>query len=143
MKDEESVAVSGLPDAGGLNIDYQEALAFEPTEDQLEMLQSNIKSIAEGVRSHLTHHFTVSTRIDRTPDGLQGHVIIEFPTGDAIGPGIPIMADRFEGSDDPDWNGPIPPEEIEEMTKEITQTAVLQWAQMLEHTGGGAALPAS
>lgn len=141
MKDEEPVATSGLPDPGGLNIDYRETLAFEPSEEQLEMIEADFKAIADGVRSHLTHQFTVSARIERTPDGLQGHVIVEFPTGDAIGPGIPILSDRFENAEDEDWQGPISPEEIDEMTREITQTTILQWAKMLEHTG--AALPAS
>lgn len=143
MKDQDAVRAGGLPDAGGLNINYQESLAFEPTDDQLEMIMTDVKSIAEGVRSHLTDQFTVSTRIDRTGDGLQGYVIVEFPTGDAIGPGIPITAERFDGADDPDWNGPISPEEIEKMTRQITTNTVAQWARMLEHVGGGDAIPAS
>lgn len=143
MKDPDAGSVGGLPDAGGLNINYQETLSFEPTDDQLEMIMMDVESIADGVRAHLTDQFTVSTRIDRTGNGLQGYVIVEFPTGEAIGPGIPITAERFEDSDEPDWKGPISPEEIEEMTRQITTSTVAQWAQILERVGGGDAIPAS
>ena len=143
MRDQDSVTANGLPDAGGLNIDYQDAFSFEPSDDQLEMVLSDVKAIADGVRTHLTDQFTVSARIERTPNGLHGHVIVEFPTGDAIGPGIPITSDMFDGADDPDWNGPIPPEDRKEMCREIVQTAVVQWANLLEHAGDRDAMPAS
>lgn len=143
MVDTDPSDVRGLPDPGGLNIDYQETIAIEPTEDQLESLQADIKAIAEDVRSRLTHEFDVTARLDRTDDGLNGHVLVELPTGDVVGPGIPITADRFDGADQSDWNGPIPPDEIETLSRQITMTAVSQWAEIVERLGGGEALPAS
>lgn len=143
MKDTDSPAVQGLPDAGGLNIDYRDGLTFEPTDDQLRMIRADLKRVAEGVRVHLTQGFTVTPRLDRTPEGLQGLVIVGFPTGDAIGQGIPITTAMFEGATASEWNGPIPPEEIETLSREITTVTVAQWAEMLERSRGDRALPAS
>lgn len=120
----------GLPDAGGLNIDYGEPTAFEPTDDQLEMVQRDLETIADGVRAHLTGGFTVTTRVTRTRDGPQGVVVVAFPTGDAIGPGVELTADMFEAADEPGWSGPIPPDEIEALSRRITTMTVTQWAEM-------------
>ena len=143
MRANEPSRTGGLPDAGGLNIDYQDTISFEPTADQLELLQADVETIANGVRAHLTNAFTVTTRLNRTPDGPHGCVIVEFPSGDRIGPSIPITADMFDGADDSDWDGPIPPEEIETLSHEITMATVTRWAEMLGNVGGGRALPAS
>lgn len=143
MKANEPSNTGGLPDAGGLNIDYQDTIPFEPTEDQLELVQADVKTIANSVRTHLTDAFTVTTRLNRTPEGPLGCVIVEFPSGDRIGPSIPITADMFDGADDSDWDGPIPPEEIETLSREITTATVTQWAEMLENVDGGRPLPAS
>lgn len=118
----------GLPDAGGLNIDYTEPAAFEPTEDQVEMVQRDLETIAEGVRAHLTDGFTVTTRVTRAQGGSRGVVVVAFPTGDAIGPGVRLTADMFETVDGS--NGPIPPDEIEALSRRITTMAVTQWAEM-------------
>lgn len=143
MEDADPPDRGGLPDAGGLNIDYGGTMTVEPTEDQLEMLRADLEAIADNIRPHLTRGFTVTTRLDRTPDGLQGQVLVEFPTGDTIEPGIPITADRFDGADRPDWDGPIPPEEIETLSREITVATVTRWARALEQAGGGESRPAS
>lgn len=143
MKDTEPPTVEGLPDAGGLNIAYHDVLTFEPTEEQLRTVQAAFKRVADGVRTHLTHGFTVTPRVDRTDEGLQGRVIVEFPTGDVIGPGIPITSDRFDETPEPDGDGPIPPEEIETLSREITMVTVTRWAEMLEQIGGEQTLPAS
>lgn len=143
MKDTDATAVQGLPDAGGLNIDYQDVRTFEPTDEQLRMVQADFEQVADSVRSHLTHGFTITPRITRTPEGLRGLIVVEFPTGDAIGPGIPITTDMFEGATEPGWNGPIPPEEIETLSHEITMVTVTNWAEMLDQIEGEQALPAS
>ena len=143
MKDTYPVDAGGLPDAGGLNIDYGEVLTFEPTDDQLRMVRADVEAVADGVRRHLTHGFTVTPRVDRTGDGPQGFVIVEFPTGEAIGPGIPITAAMFDGAGESDWDGPISPEEIETLSREITMLTVTQWAEMLERDGGAEAMRAS
>lgn len=143
MKDTDSPTVEGLPDAGGLNIDYQDVLTFEPTDEQLRMIRADFKRVAESVRRHLTHEFTVTPRVDRTPEGLQGRVIVEFPTGDVIGPGVPITADMFEGATESNWTGPIPPEEIETLSREITMVTVTHWAEWLDRVEGDQSLPAS
>ena len=142
MKDSNSTAVEGLPDAGGLNIDYDE-LTVEPTDEQLRMIRSDLQRVAENVRRHLTHGFTITPQIDRSPEGIQGLIVVEFPTGDAIGPGIPITAEMFEDDDEPGWNGPISPEEIETLSHEITMVTVTHWAEMLDQLDGDQALPAS
>lgn len=143
MKDTDPPTVEGLPDAGGLNIDYQDVLAFEPTDEQLRMIRADCKRVADSVRRHLTHEFTVTPRIDRTSEGLQGLIVVEFPTGDAIGPAIPITADMFEGATESNWEGPIPPEEIETLSREITTATVTRWAEVLDRIEGEQALPAS
>ena len=143
MKDTDATAVEGLPDAGGLNIDYQDTLTVEPTDEQLRMIQADFKEVADNVRRQLTHGFTITPQITRTSDGLQALIIVEFPTGDAIGPGIPITTEMFEGDDEPGWDGPISPEEIETLSHEITMVTVTQWAEMLDQIEGDRALPAS
>ena len=143
MKDTDSTAVQGLPDAGGLNIDYDDVLTVEPTDEQLRMIQADLKQVADNVRRHLTHGFTITPRIDRSPEGVQGLVVVEFPTGDAIGPGIPITTDMFEGATESGWDGPIPPEEIETLSREITMVALTHWAEMLDRIEADQALPAS
>ena len=143
MKDSDSTAVEGLPDAGGLNIDYGDVLTVEPTDEQLRMIRADLKQVADNVRRHLTHGFTITPQIDRSPEGIQGLVVVEFPTGDAIGPGIPISTEMFEGASEPGWNGPIPPEEIESLSHEITMEVMTHWAEMLDQIEGDQTLPAS
>jgi hypothetical protein len=136
------VTGGGLPDPGGLNIEYGDAATFEPSDEQLELLRADLESIAARVRPHLTRGFTVSTRLTDTQIGPQGHVVVSFPTGDAIGPGIQLTADMFEAAGESDWDGPIPPEKIEAMSRKITTIAVAQWAEMTGLASGDRVLPA-
>lgn len=138
MREDEPPDGGGLPDAGGLNIDYAEPVPFEPTEDQLDLIQADLEAVADRVRPHLISGFTVTTRLARTREGPQGVVVVSFPTGEAIGPGIRLTADMFESIDDPEWTGPISPEEIETMSRQITTLAVTQWAKMSGDEGGDA-----
>lgn len=143
MKDTDSAAVEGLPDAGGLNIDYDDVLTVEPTDTQLRMIQADIEEVADNVRRHLTHGFTITPQIDRSPEGIHGLIVVEFPTGETIGPSIQITTEMFEGDDEPGWNGPISPEEIETLSHEVMLVTITQWAEMLDQIKGDQALPAS
>ncbi|MFB6344888.1 MAG: GTPase, partial [bacterium] len=78
-------------------IDWSEDRPWELSEwgdvtieqDHRENIDELIEAIADNIRPHLTRGFTVTTRIDRTPEGIHGRVLVEFPTGDTIEPGIP------------------------------------------------------
>lgn len=143
MKDTDSTAVQGLPDAGGLNIGYDDVVTVEPTDEQLRMIQADLKQVAENVRRHLTHGFTITPQISRSPEGVEGLIVVEFPTGDAIGPGIPITTDMFEGVTESGWNGPIPQEDIETLSREITVVTMTHWTEILDQIEGDQASPAS
>lgn len=129
----------GLPDPGGLNLDYTAPTAFEPTDDQLDVIKQDLETVAAGVRPHLPHGFTVTTRIAQTPTGPRGIVMVSFPTGDTIGPAIQLTPEMFTDTDDA---GAISPEEITELSREITTVTVAQWAEMLGLTHDDHALPA-
>lgn len=133
----------GLPDPGGLNIGYEGSADPEPTAAQLESLRGTLDTIAEGVRRHLTDDFTVTTRITSGQESLQAQFVIEFPTGEAISPTIPITAEMIEAGEGPDSQGSIPREDIETYRQEITTTAVSTWADHLARIGGAQGRPAS
>lgn len=142
MWDDEPKGTVGLPDAGGRSVEPVEATALEPTEEQLDLIRADLERIAEGVRPHLTDGFTVTTRLNESREGPVGQVLVAFPTGSAIGPSVPISAEMFEGDDDPEWEGPIEPEEIESMSRRIASIAVAQWANLLGSVGRKRDLPA-
>lgn len=132
----------GLPDAGGLNIDYTDSTEFEPTDAQLKIVRRDLETIADRIRPHLPHGFTVSTRVAQTRTGPQGIVLVAFPTGDAIGPGIQLTADMFDTDDDRQADGAIPPDRIVDLSREITSLTVAQWAEMRGLDGSDRPLPA-
>lgn len=132
----------GRSTANSLNFNVAEAAAFEPSDEQLAQFRTDLQSIADGVRPHLTDGFTVTTRLAATQSGPQGVVVVSFPTGEAIGPSLPVSAAMFDGEDDPDWAGPIPEEEIDTMSRRITSMAVAHWASMLGAAGTDVNLPA-
>lgn len=129
----------GLPDPGGLNLDYAAQTAFEPGDDQLEVIKQDLETVAAGVRPHLLHGFTVTTRVTQTPTGPQGIVMVSFPTGDTIGPAIQLTPDMFTDTEE---SGALSPEEITELSREITTVTVAQWAEMRGLTTNAPALPA-
>lgn len=130
MNRDDPLDSGGLPDPGGTNISYTDSTPFEPTDEQLELIQTDLKTIADGIRMHLTDGFTVTTRVARTHTGPMGVVVVAFPTGETIGPGIELTADMFEAADESNWNGPISPDEIETLSHEITTMTLAQWAKM-------------
>ena len=129
-------------DGNSLNFNVADDPAFEPTDEQLEQFRADLDAIADGVRPHLVDGFSVTTRLAETGSKPHGVVVISFPTGEAIGPSVPITADLFEGADEPDWTGPIPPKEIEAMSRRITSVTVAQWSTALDVVGNDGDLPA-
>lgn len=132
----------GTDEGSGLTFNVTDEPAFEPTADQLEQFRSDLEAVADGVRPHLTEGFTVTTRLTGSGTEPHGVVVVSFPTGGAIGPSVPITAEQFDGADDPDWTGPIPPEEIEAMSRRIASITVARRSATFEAAGNGADLPA-
>ena len=129
-------------DGNSLNFNVADDAAFEPTDEQLDQFRADLEAIADGVRPHLVDGFSVTTRLAQSGTEPHGVVVISFPTGEAIGPSVPITAEQFEGADEPDWTGPIPPEEIETMSRRIASVTVAQWSTALDVAGNDGDLPA-
>lgn len=142
MWDDEPRGTAGLPDAGGRSFESSEATTLDPSDEQVEQIRADLERIADGVRPHLTEGFSVTTRLNQSRDGPVGQILVSFPTGNAIGPSLPISMDMFEGADDPDWDGPIQPDQIESMSRKIASMAVAQWAAVLGSVGQNQDLPA-